>query len=329
MPRRAPSDFLVNGSIIPNRRPRGEAVSLKTQKQGQIGVNVVERIVLKEWGCRWQALDAHNDDAVDGLIFIERGGEMTGQVVFAQVKCIKRKLKKNGDRKISLNAKQLKRNMEIWHRVVGAVILILVDPDTLQAFWTDLRLNGGTSTQIFVPETQIFDRSAKELISQLCGNLHRDVLARKIRTEAIDFEHVRSREHIQPASRKLYLSLRNDNICIGGSGPSVIFDRHGWRHITRRERPELTRYQSFILLGCVRKILQATPRDDFQDYRPKGRSSEKLIVARAAVSFTFRQTAIVKVVLKEIEPEKSYRFHTVYEPRRRRNVLGAQEPLSP
>ena len=44
--------------------------NLSTQRTGQLGVNVVERIVL-EWGARWQSLDAVNDDGIDGLIFIE------------------------------------------------------------------------------------------------------------------------------------------------------------------------------------------------------------------------------------------------------------------
>ena len=46
-------------------------VGLSKQRQGQLGVNAVERIVLKGWNSRWQPLDAVNDDGVDGLIFIE------------------------------------------------------------------------------------------------------------------------------------------------------------------------------------------------------------------------------------------------------------------
>jgi len=48
-----------------------------------LGVNAVERIVLGSWQARWQPTEAHNDDAVDGLIFLESDGELSGQIIFA------------------------------------------------------------------------------------------------------------------------------------------------------------------------------------------------------------------------------------------------------
>lgn len=181
-----------------------------------------------------------------------------------------------------------------------------------------------------MPDGQHLNKSAKQEISLLCGNIHRDLLVRSIATTALDFKHLRSKEHIQPAARKKYLQLRDAEILVGGNGPRVKFDRHGWRHITRYGRPELTRYQSFVLLGCVQRILESTPLEEFQPFRSPDHPDENFIATRAAVSFSFRQTGIIKVVLKADGPVGSprYKFHTVYEPRRRRNVLGAREPRS-
>jgi len=207
-----------------------------------------------------------------------------------------------------------------------------VDPSTLEAWWVDLRQeNITTRTQVLVPNDQRFDKTAKREIGLRCGHLHRDLLARRVMTDAADFEHLRSKEHVKPAARKLYLKLRDAGICIGSDGPKVHFTRWGWKHITRASRPQLTRYQSFTLLGCVRKILESTPLDEFQEFRSPDRPKESYIAARAAVSFSFRQTAIVKLVLKQggRPAAPRYLFHTIYEPRRRRNVLGAREPRSP
>lgn len=133
----------------PYRRPAyttvDVAMSLAKQRQGQIGVNVLERIVLRDWSSRWQQLDAHNDDAVDGLIFLEKGGEMTGQVIFAQVKCHQASLRSDGNRAVKIKARQLQRNIHTWRCVVGATILVLVDPETLEARWVDLRKLGNNN----------------------------------------------------------------------------------------------------------------------------------------------------------------------------------------
>jgi hypothetical protein len=64
-----------------------DSQGLSTQKRGQLGANIVERIVLKDWNSRWQQIDAQNDDGVDGLIFLEAGNRPTGQIIFAQIKC--------------------------------------------------------------------------------------------------------------------------------------------------------------------------------------------------------------------------------------------------
>lgn len=306
-------------------------MSLKRQRLGQIGVNFVEGIILREWRSRWQPLDAHNDDGIDGLIFVEQNGAPTGQIVFAQIKCWTHpRIDSTGSYCLAMGSKKLSLNYERWRRVVGAAIVIYVDPKEMRAFWVDARSARRTPSQIFVPKDQPFDRNAKKDIAHLCGTIHRDLLVKTVRTEAEDFAHLRTRDHIQVAAHALYRELGSNPVRLGGDGPLVNFDGKGWEHITRRGRPELTRYQSFVLLGVVRKLLSATTEEELKAHTSRLDLTTPYASARAAVSFPFRQTAIVKLILRWVPTRegRNYYFHTIYEPRRKRNVYGVREPLS-
>lgn len=310
-------------------------MSLRTQRQGQLGVNAVERIILGSWQARWQPIEAHNDDAVDGLIFLESGGELSGQIIFAQVKCVKATRRQDGMLAIPLAAKKLTRNLVAWRRVVGAAIVILVDPHDLSAWWVNIKPEEATtSSQILVPENQPFDAHAKLKISQLCGTLHQDLQAEKIHTFADDFLHLRSKEHIQESSRKLYKDLEAKSIHLGTCSQRVHFDRDGWRHITRPDRSQLSRYQSFVLLGATRKILEHYSKPLV--HHCSGTTNDKQFIffqLDSMVTFPFRQTGLVRIVLrrsaKELVSNPKLKFWTIYEPRRKHDGLGVQEPRHP
>lgn len=307
-------------------------MSLKTQRQGQLGVNAVEKIVLASWNARWQPLEAHNDDGVDGLIFLENGGELSGQIIFAQVKCMKAKRSSDGMLAIPIKAKQLSRNLRAWRRVIGAAIVILVNPDDLKAHWVNIKLEDATtSSQILVPENQTFDSCAKKEISRLCGTLHQDLQSQKIHTSAEDFLHLRSNDHVQKTSRDLYKALEFDGTYYGGSSQRICFDRDGWRHITRPNRSQLSRYQSFVLLGAVRKILAncSKPLPDLFSGSTGDKRFDYFSID-SMVSFPFRQTGLVRLVLRksmsELSSQQKLKFWTIYEPRRKYDGLGVQEP---
>lgn len=304
---------------------------LATQRRGQLGINVVERIVLHDWVSRWQPVDAQNDDGIDGLIFIEKGGAATGQIVYVQVKCIRRP-SKSGDISVPIGRVKLAKAIKRWRRLVGAAILIHVDPDSLEARWENLHAEDGLlSSSIRVPASQIFNAQAKEKIGELCGTLHRDVTAENVDTYADHFPHLRSNEHIQVAARQFYRELGSRPIKIGNTDQQVIFTREGWRHITRRGRPELTRFQSFVLLGTILPILEGMSASDVKRQpTPHEPDDEQYYAIKAAVSFPHRQTGIVKIVLHRNarDPEGQYRFHTIYEPRRTLSLRGTRERLA-
>ncbi|MCW6530815.1 DUF4365 domain-containing protein [Sphingomonas lycopersici] len=306
-------------------------MSLKSQRLGQIGVNVVERIILRDWQARWQALDSHNDDGVDGLIFLESNGEATGQVIYAQVKTYSdMEPNRAGAFTLPIGTERLTKAIARWRRLIGAAIVIYVDPISLHAFWADAKYVPPGQSQISIPSNQKFDRTARAVISHLCGTLYRDLLVPRLVAEPGHFTHLTSDEYIKVAAHKLYHSLESNPVMLGSLGPRVHFPREGWRHIIRRERPKLTRYQSFVLLGVVRPILELTHEWDLRDARISSYRGNRLVAARCAVSFPFRQTGIVNVVLRKrhAKGDLDYQFHTVYEPRRRRDVLGVREPLS-
>lgn len=301
-------------------------MGMDSQRTGQIGVNIVERIVLQEWGGRWQSIDSVNDDGVDGLVFLESRGVPTGQIVFVQVKCTKKTPKGNGDIAVPIERQKLLMNIDRWRRVVGAAILVHVNSSTLEATWVNLRnKNAIGNTQVFVPATSLFNKLAKKTIAQLCGTIHRDFLMRKVKVSSLDFPYLNDKRHIQSAAHDFYRDLGLSKIHLGKSGAVVNFTKEGWKHITRQSRARSVQLQSFQLLGTIRKILESACDSDVKEIRPKKDSIVEQVYLIAAVSFTFRQTAVVKLVLwKRTDPiiGVNYSFHTIYEPRRRRDIIG-------
>jgi hypothetical protein len=309
---------------LPRRQKKQQGLS--TQRRGQLGVNVVERIVLSEWRSRWQQIDAQNDDGVDGLIFLEAGGRATGQIVFAQIKCHQSSIGSDGKVRVNIGREKLKKSVERWRKVVGAAILIHVDPETQVARWVNLRDPKSMGpTQIFVPKDNLFDISAKRTIKALCGAIHRDMLLPHIHTEASDFPHVKQTQPISKAALKLYNRFKVEPVYLGNGGKVVRFSALGWRHITRPLRSRLLRYQSLLLLGVVRKMLATTEEGALTPF-VTDTSTNSLVAARAAISFPFRQTAVIKIVLsvRTVNTASVYSFHTIYEYRRRRDILGGR-----
>ncbi|WP_312163569.1 DUF4365 domain-containing protein [Phenylobacterium sp.] len=297
---------------------------LSKQRQGQLGVNAVERIVLQEWKSRWQPLDAVNDDGVDGLIFIERGGVPTGQIIHVQVKC-RSEQPKDGIFALPIGTEKLAKNAARWRRVVGAAILVKVDPESLAAYWTDVRDGGSVvGSQVFVPAANKFDASAKNRIADLCGTLHGDLLLRQIKTTADDFKYLTSKSAPVAAARQEYVRLNTLSLHFAGSNAAVHFTREGWRHMNRRGRERLAKSQSWTLVGTLAHIVQNVSENSLLVVRPSRRGLPELVAATVTVLFPHRQSAIVRAVFRRRGQPGSwnYSLHTLYEPRRKRNLMG-------
>jgi hypothetical protein len=305
-------------------------IGLQSIRQGQVGVNVVESIVLSKWKCRWQPLSAVNDDGIDGLIIVERHGTPTGQIVYVQVKCYKASAGRQQRIRLAINERRLTKNVERWRRVVGAAILVHVHPETQEARWVDLRSDGaiGRNT-IYVPAANRFDDTARSTIARLCGSIARDLLLPVVRTQREDFSYLLTKDHLQTAARRYYRELHQQGLRLGANGPTISFTRDGWRHITRPDRKRLTQFQSFLLLGTIGPIFRSCGESSLVPVwgtKPKGELIP-LVALRALVTFPFRQSAIVKVVLKrreDINGRPFYSFHSIYEGQRERNAIGVR-----
>jgi hypothetical protein len=299
---------------------------LSTQRRGQLGVNVVERVVLNEWKARWQPIDAQNDDGVDGLIFLESGGRATGQIVFAQVKCHDSPRRADGAIRVNVGTKKLKANIERWRRVVGVAILIHVDPRTLIARWVDLHDAERTGSEVIVPVENFLDAGARRTVAALTGLIHRDVLLKRVDTVSDDHIYIQNGEKISFSALKFYGELKKRQLRLGNNGPLVRFTKDGWQHITRPGRRILTRLQSQMLLGTVPKILGATNLDDLRPFRQADPGGDGEFTSLSAlVTFPYRQSAVVKIVFRPTSTDQDAEvldFHTIYEERRRRDALG-------
>ncbi|WP_416370955.1 DUF4365 domain-containing protein [Tistrella sp.] len=297
---------------------------LSKQRKGQLGVNAVERIVLQDWKSRWQPLDAVNDDGVDGLIFIERGGVPTGQIIHVQIKCHSVQ-PRDGKFALSVGKDKLTRNAARWRRVVGAAILIKVDPESLSAHWTDVRDGRSVlGSQVFVPVENVFDASAKNRISDLCGTLHGDLLLPQVRTQASDFRYLWSSAAPIVAARQEYVRLNSLSLHFADSSATIRFTREGWRHMNRRRRERLAKSQSWSLIGAIPHIIGNVSERSLMVVRPSRNCLPVLVAATVTVLFPHRQSAIVRAVFRRRgEPGNwNYSFHTLYEPRRKRNLMG-------
>ncbi|CAO3450081.1 hypothetical protein [Azospirillum argentinense] len=302
-------------------------MSLSTQRTGQIGVNVVESIVLREWRARWQQIDSTNDDGLDGLIFLEARGEYTGQIIHVQVKCLSAPFsKKRGCFRVPIQKKKLDTNKNVWKRTVGATILVYVDRETLKAYWVNVRDTTSIGeTQVFVPKSNQFDSKARGEIRRLCGTIHIDQLLPIVETKAAYFDYLTSKDHISVSSRGYYRNLKEMKLKFKDSDSLIHFTREGWKHITRSSRSPLLRLQSFQILGTIPSIISKFREIDLKVFRTRTESEIDLVYAQALVKFSFRQTAAISLVFRKRIDENgiiNYSFHTIYEARRNRDVIG-------
>ena len=117
---------------------------MKTDKQikGINGNLIIHGIINDYWKSDYQKIDQDNDDGIDGIIHVRRHGELTGEVIYVQIKSgdgYKSITKKRPEYiGINVGADYINEHKQRWNRLVGAVILIFVD-DTKKSYWEDLK----------------------------------------------------------------------------------------------------------------------------------------------------------------------------------------------
>ena len=278
-----------------------------------IGLRVVAQFVREKWKCRFQELDARNDDGIDGIIFFAKKGEATGETLFVQVKCgptYKVKSKKDkGQFKIKLGVDYIETHRPRWERYPGAVIVVYVDSSTddilPHAWWADLKdyasYNMHTKSYIILDELNRFGEHSKGHLKNLCTH-HLDYGLESIETKYEDFRYIDLNEPLRKVAWEKYKGLARKAIYNGTLG-EITVNRVGWKHITRQKRRISHIHQSFELLGCLEYILKDVKSYQYlkqlDEYKKlSNRIVVDLVCLRAKVIFPHRYQSVVTVVLK-------------------------------
>lgn len=318
---------------------------MKTSKviKGISGNLLVNTIVNNDWRSDWQKIDQENDDGIDGIIHIRKKGELTGEVIYVQIKTgdgykVETKSRPNTIG-IQLNEKYISSHKPRWKILKGAVILIFVD-DAGYAYWTDLKSDESYTTEnksiIQVNRQNRFGSHSKGHFKKIAGFFPEDRTLKTLTISKQEIGFIRINEPIKKFASDFYSKWRNspraerDNKVLG----EIIINRVGWRHISRKSRGYDKTIQSWMLLSVAKKII--TEVDKFYEYRKStiflendlGYRINSFYSLRAKVLFPNRQETIVQVVIrgyknfnkdKNIIEEKNW-FYSVYEPRRGINI---------
>lgn len=300
----------------------------KRSKTGQLGVNVVERIVIDELLWRWQSLDQHNDDGLDGLILVEDGkGELTGQIIFAQVKCWSMRRPRSGILKLNVNPKKLEVRARRWRRVAGASIIIWVDPKNKEAFWADLQnLSTIADKSVIVSMNDRFSVKSANRLRHLAGTQGADNLLPLLSATHNDVQHIHPTKSLKVCSKEFFKDIGAVNSHDRRIGP-VHFSRVGWKHVTRPERPVSRVVQSLQLLRIAKRIVEEMPEAQLLRRIGGPDNPAEIYSLTARVAFPHRDAAVVRViVLRQLvsptNPTPKSWFYSVYERRRRRGLRG-------
>lgn len=281
-------------------------------EQEAIGLRVVGQFVREKWKCRFQELDARNDDGIDGIIFFAKNGEASGETAFVQVKCgpsYKVEQKKNPNSfKLRLGIDYIETHRPRWHRYPGPVILIYVDSSTDDIFpyawWANLKENDTydlySKSYLTIDKLSRFGEHSKGFIKNLCTH-HLDHNLESIELKPNDFNYIDLTKPLKKTAWEEYKKIAGvyENPTLG----NITVNRVGWKHITRKGRKLLHIHQSFELLGALKSILNSTNRYEYTKLLEKYEKKSNTIIIdnislRAKVTFPHRYQGVVVVMLK-------------------------------
>ena len=312
-----------------------------TRPQDATGMNRVSTITQGRAKHGWQKFDPNNDDGVDGMIIMRKiQGNVrvdTGELVFAQVKCggpsgyYKEAKKRPKHFGVHVGEDYINSHRPKWENLFGPVILIYVDYQTEDAWWTDLKDPNSyieeNKSLIHVPKSQRFFIHSFGEFKRLKGYLHTSPDIEKIELELKDVSIFKPSEAPKISAKKFYREWADAGNSLHPELGPIIVSREGWRHICRKGRTTQRIIQSWSLLGVARKMIsevekvyqlrvETSPADAVGNY-----AQTDYISLRAQVIFPQRHSSIVQVVLKRTRKlngkkvlQSDIRFFSVYEP---------------
>lgn len=322
---------------------------MNTERQEAAGIRFVQQIVREEWLCRWQELDARNDDAIDGLIFYKKK-KLVVDTIYAQVKCgVGYRIDSANYPDhicINLGKKYIEKHKDRWVSLPGPVILIYVEPGSKSkndvGWWTDLKnidsYSSSASSYIIIPKDQKFDISAKKKLYNLTSHRYQESILTNIDIDNSLLWNINLGKSIKKIGMQNYKFLSQQTITpkCREIGVNVIFSRVGWRHITRKTRSLHRIFQSFILLPLAKEIIETVENYEIVNYyysedkRMGIVNHFQTILLRSRVSFSFRYPTVINLILKrkitininEDDPvDSKVWFYSIYESKRGRELV--------
>src|SRR5690242_9236508 len=240
---------------------------MKTENQitGATGILVVHDIVNRYWKSDWQKVDPENDDAIDGIIHIRKNKELTGEVIYTQVKAGEGYKVETANRPnhigVNVGNTYISCHRPRWNSLRGAVILVYVD-NNRNAYWTNLKDNQSYTTDnnsiILIPKNQRFGAHSKGHFKKIGDFFPQDRQLQSIRLERNDLSYLKIDTALKFSAREYYKNW-STSIEAERTNPGlgvVTVNRSGWRHISRSERGYDKIFQSWQLLSAAKKIIQ-------------------------------------------------------------------------
>jgi hypothetical protein len=153
-----------------NRRTNRTKKAGHTNRTGQMGVNLVEGMVI-DMGFTWNP--TYQDSGIDGTIEIVDPAtrDASNRIIQVQVKAVANEFSANGPEYLSFYCDPA--DIDYWRGGNSPVILIVCRPSTGEAYWKDIKgyfndpKNQKTNTVRFDKETDRFDKSSGPQLANL------------------------------------------------------------------------------------------------------------------------------------------------------------------
>gem|GEM_PF-2873829 len=322
---------------------------MNTRRTGAAGVSLVAAEVQRRLKSDWQDIDAQNDDAIDGVIFLRHRNKFFGRLLFVQVKS-GRSFKVDYQERnkdfigVNVGAEYIASHRPRWAALPGPVILVYVDDPEASSpkiYWQDLKKDASYSTTnksvVLVPRGQTFGSEAKGAFRRLTGSV-----PDQLPLTRIDLSQLRSAlatpRFDQKIARAFYRRWSQSNDRTHPELGLVEVTNLGWRHMTRKGRRPENILNAFMLLEAAQEmVVQGAAWRQLGNAKMRERSQTVDIVdmlgLRAEVVFRHRAPGPVQVILRRTRAINratgvlvcsNIRFMSVHELRR-----GASEHYGP
>ncbi|MCF0038691.1 DUF4365 domain-containing protein [Dyadobacter fanqingshengii] len=320
---------------------------MKTGRQfkGIDGSLIVNAIVNDKWKSDFQKIDQENDDSIDAMVLIRKQGEVTGEVIYMQIKAGDGYQSNSASRHdhigINVSKKYIESHRPRWNTLPGAVILVYVSDEKI-TYWTDLKSESSYSREnrniILVPKIQKFGEHSKGAFKKMGNYIKQSNVSSIVEIKNSDLAYLRIDESIIGSGRKYYNewsksdAKKRTNPGLG----EVNVNRVGWRHMTDAKKGYARIIQGMQLLCVAKKIILGIDKA-YQITKPVESDKSEgeytlsdFISLRAEVIFPHRQKTIVQVILirkrlistKDGKIDQRVWLYSVYEPLRGLKLPG-------